>query len=162
MQKKWNIKIADNKYVIEARRTEWIVNGVKYPKKECLTFSKYMLFKEYKLPISETDVYMVTGATSWDVIVDGKYLSTGQEYCRMQNIPIWAWVFVALNLFLIVGGAIGGVFGALGALLTINTCANTKNSTIKKVLISILILVMAYILVYWLALGFVSLTQYFY
>lgn len=152
MAKSWNLKLGDKEYTIGQTRNCWIVNGVKYPQKECLTFKKYFIFSEYKLPIPDAEVHMVTGKAGWVLVVDGKYLDSGKLYRRVESIPAWAWVFVVLSLSpMAAGGAIGGACGGAGAWMTIVACGNPENSTKKKIASSTAILVCTWAVVLVLA-----------
>lgn len=156
----WNIKLGNEEYTIKQNMNNWIVNGIKHSKKECLAFSKLMVFKEYKLPIQGAEVLMVNSSWDWNVVVDGKYVKSGKPYQRLESIPNWSWIFVALNLILVFfKGLIPFACGMLGSILTLRICANQDLSILKKLIFSAAVTIIFWITTFGLSLLFSHLIE---
>ncbi|MBO5200517.1 MAG: hypothetical protein J6B93_04470, partial [Clostridia bacterium] len=76
-----------------------------------------------------------------DVVVDGKYLSSGLDYKPLKNIPWWTWVFVALCALMPVvalGGAFPVAIAILGSIWCVRISVMPTINTGKKILYNML------------------------
>lgn len=144
---KWIIELGNKEYTISQNMRNWIVNGKEYSKKECLTFSKVKVFKEYKMPIPEAEVLIENSKGRWNIVVDGKYLNSGLSYHRLESIPIWSlMLFVLCLILMICEGLVSGLSILVSGFVILRICADKSYSVFKKFILIAVVIVAAIII----------------
>lgn len=103
----------------------------------------------YKIPVGGREANLHIGYMGSVVLeMNGFDCKTGEAYIakKMQG---WSWIFVILhivNLFLLVGGAIGGAITALAIAITVTLAGDNSKKLIKRVLACIGVYIVAIII----------------
>lgn len=97
---------------------------------------------------------------SYDVVLDGRSLETGQHVKPSTPVPVWGWLFIiACGVIPIIslGGVIPAALGIGGAFGCASITRNASLSVIQKVIFSIGVTILCWVLFVFLIIGFSAL-----
>ncbi len=152
----WNVQINGVVYLVEYMKGSVYINGGEAFKLRSLERKrKFMVPRcDYIVPLAGKELTLIIGQIDGVVLLmDGIDLKTGQPY-QSPKLPGWTWVFYVLylvNIFLILGGALGALINATVATITTSVANNKKMSTGKRVAICIAMYVVATAIEFWVA-----------
>lgn len=154
--KRFNITVEDKTYDIRLRAYSVEINGTRYKLRKLPARKLLFLTMEIDLPIEGASVMLVSGLWSMDLVVNGVSVRTGKSYTPIGKVPVWGYVFSALNLFQIINGAIGGVLAVIGIYLTLRISTSEDIALPVRILLSAAYLVLSWVVVFLLALLLVA------
>ena len=94
---------------------------------------------------------LVPGLVSMELVVDGVYVRSGKPYTPIGKVPVWGYVFSALNLVQIINGAIGALLGVLGIYLTLRISTAEDIPLPVRILLSVAYLVLSWVAIILIA-----------
>lgn len=157
-KKNWKLNIDDVDYNIEYAwgvfSKKLSANGQDIPMEK----SKFLTgINETHFSLGSKEIAFVNMGRKIDLALDGKYISTGEDFVSIGDMPKWAWIFIILNgLILINLGALPCVIALMGILLSVQTSISPKLKTFPKVLICCLITLVCYGLLFMLIMATLS------
>lgn len=154
MEKVWHITLNGLEYHLTLNKS-LSINGETFA---LSNFKKKMHLKEYEyfIPLGNvTAVLHIFSKKGKEPIltIDNRDCMTGAVY-EVEKIPAWAWIFAVLhilNMFFIMGGAIGGALAGVFLVISLSVAVNKRISILVKLLGCIGIYIVATILTYFIA-----------
>lgn len=156
MGKTWNVRIDEQEYHIEVvNNVKVTVNGSElllknYKRKTGATYA------EYEIQLGPKPVILVLlGMGDAQLVIDNKDYETGEEYIP-PKMPLWAYIFIILNICmfplgltgLVLGGAMGGAFIGAAVVFTMSISNNRKKSTAVRIILDIVVLAVLFAILF--------------
>ncbi|MDE6747973.1 MAG: hypothetical protein K2K21_02750 [Lachnospiraceae bacterium] len=157
MGKTWNVRIDEQEYHIELtdNNRRVTVNGSELLLKNCKRKTG-TIYAEYEIQLGlKTASLVLLGMGDAQLIIDNKDYETGEEYVP-PKLPLWAYVFIILNICmfplgltgLVLGGAIGGAFIGVSIVFTMSISNNYKKSTAERIVWDIVVFVVLFAILF--------------
>lgn len=115
-------------------------NPVKIPR--CNWLQSYMSVEHPITVAGHHGFFVSENNANFDIVLDGKFITTGKDYIPSIPMPKWSWVFIVACLgivMLAMGGAIPAVLTAIGVMGCTRIVRLSKMSTRVKVLLCTLV-----------------------
>ena len=159
----WNVNVDGMPYKIEFIKNKVFINNNDPIKLGKFKSKSKFPNMEYHIPLGSKEVVLNVRSVGEPVLtMDGRNCVTGELFA-FSSMPKWTWLFIVLhgiNLFFLIGGAIGGAcFGGL-TVMTAAIATNEEMSTKKRVILCLVIWMVATMLEYILALFIARLMYY--
>ena len=153
----WNVQINGVVYLVEYMKGSVYINGGEAFKLRSLEYKRKFIPSRmsYTVPLAGKELTLVIGQIDGVVLLmDGIDMSTGQQY-QVPKLPGWVVVFYVyiINIFAVLGGAVGALINATMATITTTIVNNKKLSSGKKVAICIAIYVVTTVLEFVIAIS---------
>ena len=138
----WNVQINGVMYLVEYTRGSIYINGGEAYKLRSLERKKKFWIPKttYTVPLAGKELTLVISQLDGVVLLmDGIDMRTGQQY-QAPKLPGWTVVFYVLyivNLFGVLGGALGALINMSMAVATTSVANSKKMSSGKKLAICI-------------------------
>ena len=121
-QKSWTLSLPEGQHTVQLETGNWtwrttvLLDGQPVPTPRVWLFNPHRVIP---VPVPGHDVAIhirSNGFTyTYDLVVDGRSLTSGLPAVAPPPTPTWAWIFAgACLLLLILGGACGGGLGLAG------------------------------------------------
>jgi hypothetical protein len=148
INKEWEFLIDETMHVITFKQTvftgkryfEIDGNPVKIPRFNCL--HSYMSV-EYPITVAgHHGLFVIKNNANFDIVLDGKFITTGKDYIPSIPLPKWSWIFIVACLAIVMlamGGAIPAVLTVFGVVGCTRIVRLSKMSTRVKVLLCTLV-----------------------
>lgn len=149
--RQYKITVQGQEYSIRLRSYSVEINGTRYKIRSLPSRKLLFLTMEVDLPIQGASVMLVSGLWTMELVVDGVIVRTGKPYTPIGKVPVWGYVFSALNLVQIINGAIGGVIGFIGIYLTLRISTAENISLPVRILLSAAYLVLSWVVILLIA-----------
>lgn len=149
--RQYNITVQGQEYNIRLRSYSVEINGTRYKIRNLPSRKLLFLTMEVDLPIQGASVMLASGLWTMELVVDGVMVRTGKPYTPIGKVPVWGYVFSALNLVQIINGAIGGVIGFIGIYLTLRISTAENISLPVRILLSVAYLVLSWVVILLIA-----------
>jgi len=160
--KEWTVTINEEAHLITWSQSTWSgrvdlsVDGSKILVHT--NFKTNIMGIDQLITIAGKELHLVSRGYNADLAVDGYYLGSKKEYVRVGKIPVWGWLFIALNVaipIVALGGFLPIRLGFLGATYTARISSNTQMNAGMRVLACLGVTAICWIImllvVYWLA-----------
>lgn len=134
--KSHQFQIGSESYTVEWSSYKVKINGTVYKIRNLPIRRALWIPMEITLPIPNADVKLISGMVSMQLVVNGVNVQTGKPYEPIGKIPAWAYVAMALDLTLILNGAIGALFAVIGIFMTARLTASSQMKNASKIVIS--------------------------
>ena len=102
---------------------------------------------ETHFTLGSKEVVFVHMGRKIDLALNGKYVTTGEDFVSISDMPKWNWIFIVLNALIPIitlGGALPCVLGIMGILLCTQISVSPKFKVVPKIIICCLITLICY------------------
>lgn len=140
--KTWHVSVEGMDYVVKAGRANpfksfaLTVNDRPMPLPN--PFISMFTGTDAIIKLGNKEAHFVMIGNKMDLAMDGIYLDSRKPYHPLSKVPVWAWIFVAGYVpMLIMGGFISYFFALMGMIYTIRTTTSPEKTELNKVLLSL-------------------------
>jgi len=140
IQKSWTLELEDGKHTVQLEqgffsKRKFRLDG-KLLENEILAKNSFFGEGEYEFKIGSHRCLVVVRISwlnrAYDLAIDGISITTGAALTGIPATPKWAWIFVALCVFIPLisgGGALPVLFGLGGAFICVSIARDTAKAT---------------------------------
>lgn len=148
----WKTTINNKTYNISFTKTllkkELLVNNVPLKLKHSRTFG---ITRETVFHLGSSTAILVNIDNDSDLVIDGIYLTSGEKYVSVKNMPLWNLLFLGIIFIIFLlscGNICSALFTLLGFYFVIRASIEPSLSIKKKILLCFSITLIFHLL-YW-------------